>query len=222
MEEGKQKDIQTVWNYMKMNHTLSESDVIFALGSWDTRVAERAAALYLQGLAPLVVCSGSGTCNSHQPEWNKFQGRSEAEVFADIAIAAGVPKERIIIESESQNTGQNYEFASKLLNDRGVNPSAAGFKCIAVQKSFMERRTYATGKIWWPTAEILVTSPVTTLEQYQQADATAEGWIHFMVGDLQRIKEYPSKGFQIAQDIPTEVWEAYEKLVTMGFTKALI
>jgi len=43
-----------------------------------------------------------------------------------------------------------------------------------------------------------------------------------MVGDLQRIKYYPEKGFQIYQEIPEEVWKAYEELVKMGFDKQLI
>ena len=34
---------------------------------------------------------------------------------------AGVPKERILIENKSQNTGQNYEFVQKLLEDKGIS-----------------------------------------------------------------------------------------------------
>ena len=43
-----------------------------------------------------------------------------------------------------------------------------------------------------------------------------------MVGDVQRIKEYPAKGFQIEQEIPDEVWTAYEELVQEGYTEHLI
>jgi hypothetical protein len=46
--------------------------------------------------------------------------------------------------------------------------------------------------------------------------------INIMVGDLQRIKIYPEKGFQIYQEIPAEVWKAYERLVALGFDKHLI
>jgi hypothetical protein len=45
--------------------------------------------------------------------------------------------------------------------------------------------------------------------------------IDMMVGDLQRIKIYPEKGFQIPQEIPDGVWTAYEKLVAWGFTRHL-
>ena len=43
-----------------------------------------------------------------------------------------------------------------------------------------------------------------------------------MVGDLQRIKVYPGKGFQIHQEIPEDVWDAYEQLVRLGFDQHLI
>ena len=43
-----------------------------------------------------------------------------------------------------------------------------------------------------------------------------------MVGDLQRIREYPARGFQVPQPIPNDVWQAYEALVTAGFDKFLI
>ena len=46
--------------------------------------------------------------------------------------------------------------------------------------------------------------------------------INIMVGDLQRIKEYPRLGFQIEQDIPVNAWEAYEELVRRGYTKHLL
>jgi Fe-S cluster biosynthesis and repair protein YggX len=43
-----------------------------------------------------------------------------------------------------------------------------------------------------------------------------------MVGDLQRIKLYPEKGYQIYQEIPQAVWEAYELLVSMGYDEQLV
>ena len=43
-----------------------------------------------------------------------------------------------------------------------------------------------------------------------------------MAGDLQRIKLYAQKGFQIPQEIPINVWDAYEKLVETGYTKHLV
>jgi hypothetical protein len=43
-----------------------------------------------------------------------------------------------------------------------------------------------------------------------------------MVGDLERIKLYPEKGFQIYQEIPEDVWAAFEELVNAGYTRHLV
>ena len=43
-----------------------------------------------------------------------------------------------------------------------------------------------------------------------------------MVGDLQRIRIYPALGFQIPQEIPDDVWEAYERLVAAGYDSRLV
>jgi len=123
------------------------------------------------------------------------------------------------VENQSQNTGQNYEFVMQRLQEKGVNVQTL----IAVQKPFMERRTYATGKIWLPDINLIVTSPPISLADYpNESNSVGEHWIHALVGVLQRIKEYPKLGFQIEQDIPGEVWEAYEYLVEEGYTNRLI
>ncbi len=209
---------QKIWDYMLMHQTLQKADVIFVLGSRDTRVAEYAAQLYFDGWAPILVFAGSGSIHNHKPGREQFIGTTEAELFADIAINMGVPKEKIIIENESQNTGQNYEFAIKKLKDRGIDPK----KVILVQKPYMERRTYAAGKVWLPNVELLVTSPPIAFEDYPIDERSKEQFINTMVGDLQRIKEYPKRGFQIEQDIPEDVWNAYEYLIAQGYTKRLI
>jgi hypothetical protein len=38
-----------------------------------------------------------------------------------------------------------------------------------------------------------------------------------MTGDLQRLKIYPEKGFLVSMEIPANVWDAYTKLIEMGF-----
>jgi hypothetical protein len=51
---------------------------------------------------------------------------------------------------------------------------------------------------------------------------TTDDVIGIMVGDLHRIRVYPAKGYQIAQDIPDDVWAAFETLVEAGYDKYLV
>jgi len=204
---------KTLWNYHQMNHVLAKSDCILALGSHDLRVAERVAELYHQGLAPLVIMSG-GLGNFTQQIWTE----SEADKFAKIAIEKGVPPEAILIENKSTNTGENILFTQKLLAEKELNPQSF----IVVQKPYMERRSYATFKKHWPDKNLSVTSPQISFETYPTDEIPLERVIHIMVGDLQRIKYYPEKGFQIYQEIAPDVWQAYEKLIAAGFDKHLM
>ena len=54
------------------------------------------------------------------------------------------------------------------------------------------------------------------------AAASTDDVISIMVGDLQRIRLYPEKGFQIPQEIPEDVWAAYQALVQAGYNRHLI
>lgn len=208
---------EKIWRYHLMNHELFRADVILVLCSHDTRVAERAAEIFHQGWAPLVIFSGGlGAITKHV--WTE----PEADQFARIAIGLGVAPDRILIENKSSNTGENVLFTRQLLAERGIDPR----KFILVQKPYMERRSFATFKRLWPEKDVVVTSHQVSFDEYLDAyaakDLSRDEVVSIMVGDLQRIKVYPERGFQIYQEIPNDVWSAYEELVDAGFDKRLI
>ena len=202
-----------IWNYHHVNHALIKADCILTLGSHDTRVAVTAAQLFTEGWAPLLVFSG-GLGRLTEELWTE----SEADKFARIAIENGVPEEAILIENKSTNTGENIRFVQQLFKERNLEPESF----ILVQKPYMERRTFATFEKNWPGKRFVVTSPQISFEDYPTEDIPLENVIQIMVGDLQRIKMYPQKGFQTYQQIPDDVWLAYETLVGLGFDKQLI
>lgn len=208
---------QKLWNYHRLNHQLAPADAIFVLCSHDERVAERGAQLFLEGYAPLLIFSG-GQGAITQRLWNE----PEAERFARIAMRMHVPHDAILIESKSTNTGENVQFTRKLLAERGIDPQ----KFIVVQKPYMERRSYATFLRYWPEKQVQVTSPQASfadyLADYTHSSLTPDDVIGIMAGDLQRIRFYPELGYQIAQEIPDDVWQAFEQLVDAGYDKYLI
>lgn len=174
------------------------ADAIFTLCSFDLRVAHRAVDLFdCRGRQYLIFSGGHGEHTA-----NLFT-KPEAEVFADVALKRGVPRERILLESESTNTGENVRFTYRLLKTMGLRPKSM----ILVQSPYMERRTYATFKKQWPdeSVQFSVTSPQLSFEEYPCEAALKEFLITAMVETLLRIKEYPEKGFQVAQDIPGQV-----------------
>ncbi len=86
----------------------------------------------------------------------------------------------------------------------------------------MERRSYATFKKHWPDKKLTVTSPQISFEEYPNDELPLKKVINIIVGDLQRIKIYPEKGFQVFQEIPDDVWQAYKQLVSLGYDKYLV
>ena len=217
MNETVRSLAQQLWDYHRLGHKLVKSDAIMVLCSHDERVAERGAELFLDNWAPLLIFSG-GLGVITRGLWSE----PEAVRFSRIAESMGVPSERILIEDRSTNTGENVRYTQELLTSAGLDPQ----RFIAVQKPYMERRTYATFRKIWPEKALVVTSPQVSLDQYLDEYAhsalTPEDVVAIMVGDLQRIKLYPEKGFQIPQEIPASVWAAYEELVRAGFNKYLV
>jgi len=208
---------EKLWHYHRMQHRLEPADAILVLCSYDLRVAERGAELFLAGYAPWLIFSG-GLGAITKNLWSE----AEADQFARVASRMGVPEQRILVENKSTNTGENIVFTKALLAERGIDPA----KFIVVQKPYMERRSYATFKQFWPEKEVLVTSAQVSfaeyLAQYTNRELSSADVVGIMVGDLQRIKVYPAKGYQIYQEIPPDVWSAYEELVSAGYDKYLV
>ena len=96
-------DAKTLYNFhASFCRPPIRSDLILAAGSHDMRVPEQAAALYLQGYAPLVVCSGGfGKIT------DGLFSEPEGVLFARRCMEFGVPEDRILIEQEARNTGEN-------------------------------------------------------------------------------------------------------------------
>jgi uncharacterized SAM-binding protein YcdF (DUF218 family) len=208
---------KVIWDYMLMGQPLKKSDAIFVLCSIDERVAEYGAQLFLDGYGDWLIFSGGVAHIGDLMQTN--YDTSEAEHFAAIATRVGVPKENIIVENKATNTGENITFMHELLKQRGIQ--IASF--VLVQKPYMERRTYATFMKQWPdqNTEIAVSSPPISYDQYFNKVNSKDRVINIMVGDLKRMRDYPGLGFQIEQDIPSTVWDAYNALVALGYTKSL-
>ncbi|HEY0590193.1 MAG TPA: YdcF family protein [Thermoanaerobaculia bacterium] len=209
--------VERLWQYHQLNHELKKSDAILVLCSHDRIVAERGAQLWLDGWAPLLIVSGGlGVITS------RYWSEPEADQFAKIAVAMGVPRERILVENRSANTGENVLFTRRMVESMELDLRSF----IVVQKPYMERRAFATFRKVWPEKDLVVTSPRLSLDEYlagyTREPLSPDDAVGIMVGDLQRIRLYAEKGFQIPQEIPDDVWQAYEELVAAGYDKYLV
>ena len=210
------ESLQTVWDYLGMHQAPEIADVIVGFGNFNTNIARRAAELYRQGLAPVVLFTGGLGRNTEGllPE-------PEAVRFARVAMECGVPEKAILLEPESTNTAENILFTRRLLEARGIPHE----RILGVHQPFMERRITAAMGVYWPEQAFRVTSPQVSISDYledaKKQGVTENAAVSVIVGDFQRMDLYAKKGYQTPQYIPPEAWEAFHALVAMGFDKQL-
>jgi len=204
---------RVLWDYHRVDGKLAPADAIVGLGSYDLRVAHWCADLLKRKLAPVLVFTGSHG-NWTRGRWSK----SEAEVFADEAIAQGASREQILLEPKATNIGENLRFTKALLAERG-HPAS---RVIIVTKPQTLRRVVASAPIFWPDATVITSCPDHAFEEQPTAEHSLDDLIHEMVGDVQRMLEYPRLGYQVAQETPPAVLAAYEDLKARGFTRHLL
>lgn len=213
ISDADRQDAQLIWDYHQMGHDLRPCDAGIGLGSHDLGVATLAADLYHAGLFPVVVFTGANS-----PTTAARFPRGEAVHYAEQAMALGVPQSAIIIEPEAVNTGQNITCSRRALADAGITPGSV----MLVSKPYMQRRAYATARKLWPEVPVVCVSEELSLDDYLKQMGDDKLVIDMLAGDLQRVIEYPAKGFAIPQDVPPEVLDAYQRLLAAGFDSRLI
>lgn len=206
-------DAALIWGYHQMGHALRRCDAAIGLGSHDLGVPAYAAELFHAGWFPTLVFTGAR--NPTRPE---LFPRGEAIHFREHALALGVPDTAILTEPEATNTGLNITLSRAVLEAAGHRPRTVMVICMP----YMQRRAYATvGKVW-PDVEVVCASQPLAFDDYVKTIGDARHVVNQLVGDLQRVIEYPRLGFATAQPVPEDVHAAYDRLLTDGFTTRLL
>ncbi|CAM3589874.1 YdcF family protein [Halomonas sp. FME1] len=211
------ENAQIIWEYMRFEQPLKKADIIIGLGSADVRTAEWSANLYNQGYAPLILFTGSRGRTTREAFTD-----NEADVYAKRALELDIPDDVMLREINATNTGENIVYAHKLLQEKVIDVKSI----ILVTKPYMLRRAYATFMKQWPDdikPDIQCSAIDISLGEYCSDEMYPFDYVaNVMVGDLQRIQEYPKLGFQIEQKPPEEVVKAYDTLIKRGYTKHML
>ncbi len=206
-------DATLIWNYHQMGHEQRPCSAAIGLGSHDLGVATAAADLYRAGLFKVVVFSGGNS-----PTTRARFPRGEAVHYREHALSLGVPDEAVLVESKAANTGQNITFSRELLAKASIRVESL----LLISKPYMERRSYATCRKLWPEVDVVCASEPLELDDYIKSIGDEKLVVDMLVGDLQRVIEYPKLGFAVEQEVPADVYDAYERLVRAGFDSRLV
>ena len=201
-----------IWNYLRRPSEIKKADCIVGFGNYNCDIGIRAAELYHAGFAEKVLFSGGLGRNTLG-----LQNTTEAVRFAETAMRCGVPEQDILIEDRSTNTAENILFTKAMLEENGIFAK----RLIAVHQPFMERRIASAFDVTWSSIELLTTSLEidipTFFEHAVSYGVTEKMVVEEVVGDFQRMELYADKGWQSRQEIPPEAWDAFRKLVALGY-----
>lgn len=234
--------INTVGRWLAQNDIGEEgavpSDCVILAGNAVIPTIDAACRLAKERQIPLLISGGIGHSTTflyaaiaQHSRYNTIRttGRAEAAILADIAHQFWqIPGEKIWVEDQSTNCGENARFSCALLRQATETRCTA----IVVQDPTMQRRTMATFQRVTrddPHAPTWISFPGFTPELALSDDgvdfvAATEGlwsvdrYLSLMTGELPRLRDdetgYGPRGrdFIVHVDIPQNVQDAWQHL----------
>lgn len=177
------------------------TDGIFVFGHINKELPAYAADLYLEGKAKKIVLTGKGRIEIP----DGFS--TEAELYASIVKAKGVPPEDVVLEKESTNSLENILYGMKKCHEVGFYPSSL----ILVSMPPLLKRALATFKKQFPELKLCGSTFDLPVSEYLAPTrlTNIRNPIR-LVGELERFKEYADKGDMVAVEIPEDIKKASE------------
>jgi hypothetical protein len=83
-------------------------------------------------------------------------------------------------------------------------------------------RVALTIPIQWPDVTAFVDSPPLTFPDDVSHIIGVFGVMHEMVGDIDRVIQYPAQGFQAPHALPQDILESWRALIAEGFGQHLL
>lgn len=186
--------------------------VAIVMGGWDTRVVDRAVAFFKGNYADyLLMTGGAGGRNLEGHE------KPQAHVFRDRALKMGVPQDSILVDDKSTNTGENVQYAKKVLDEKGISVDRALFVHMAT--SLM--RDYQVILKQGEGIEPVMASPKIGFSFYEGNLVSRTGMIEDMVGDAHRLWAH-APHFLDTPFVPEVVRNSFLYLAEKGYDSHLV
>ena len=176
-------------NFIFVEDRPEKADIIFVPGNGYPQMAERAAALYRDGYAGLILPSGkysitAGCFSGVLSKEEEYAGsyRTEWEFLRDVLIKNGVAPEHILREESATYTYENALFSKKVTDAAGIQVKKAILCC----KSYHSRRVLMYYQCVYPETKFLVCPSFPDeirRENWNQSEAGVEA----VTGELTRI-----------------------------------
>jgi hypothetical protein len=183
------------------------ADAVMGFGLFDLKLPRYCGDIFTQGRARRIIFSGGigvGTGNlvgTEADAWRAELRRSHP----------AIGDEHVVIENQSTNTGDNLTRTTALLaRDYPALAFGRGIRrVILVASPSRLRRVRLTFRRQHPTLVALGACPPFTFDGERAAYAeNGYDYVEHLAGELDRIVEYPARGFIAAEPLPPEIVEA--------------
>jgi uncharacterized SAM-binding protein YcdF (DUF218 family) len=199
-----------VFAYLSAVDPLPEDtvDAVIGFGMFDVSLASFCGELYNQRRVRRIVFTGgmgAGTADL---------GRPEAEAWRDELARTHptIPSEHLVIENRSTNTAENIAYTVELLA-RSDPPLVIGgslSEAFIVASPSRLRRVMLTLQQMHPALQIFRCLPpsINFDEQFSRYESKGINYITHLAGELDRIADYPKRGWIAAEPFPERLIEA--------------
>lgn len=185
------KFLNQITEFIFVEDKPEKSDVIFIPGSGFPQLAEEAAKLYHQGMAPYILPSGrysilNGKFAGVQEKKELYDGEYETEweFLKEVLKKNHVSEEHILREDKATYTYENAIYSRKVTDYLGMEIKKAILCC----KPYHARRSLLYYQLLYPETQFFV-RPI------QDSDVKRENWyltekgIRLVFGEVQKIGE---------------------------------
>lgn len=185
------KFLNQITEFIFVEDKAEKSDMIFIPGSGFPQLAEEAAKLYHQGLAPYILPSGkysilNGKFAGVQEKQELYDGEYETEweFLKEVLKKNQVSEEHILREDNATYTYENAIYSRKVTDRLGMEIKKAILCC----KPYHARRSLLYYQLLYPETQFFV-RPI------QDSDVKRENWyltekgIRLVFGEVQKIGE---------------------------------
>jgi hypothetical protein len=211
MTSDARQDARTLFDFLYLRDPeIVAADAVIGFGHFDMKIPRRCLELHRKGLAPLIVFSGgmgAGTADLDRPEARAF--------LDEIRAQGGVDEGIVVCEDRSTNTGENVQATTRLLEvvGRPLGSEDGVRTALIVANAYRQRRADSTCRLHHPGVRWVNAPPATTFEEEVAMYAgKGQDLLSLLVGEIQRLLDYPARGFCLPTDIPPEVLAAQERL----------
>lgn len=202
---------KTLFDFLYLREEISVADAVMGFGHFDEKIPVHCGSLYTKGYARLIIFSGGVGAGS------TGLNKAEAQVFSDklFTYFPEIQLEKVILEDQSTNTGENIQFTFSLLNQKHSELLAPNGikKLVLVANAYRQRRVWLTCRKHIKNIELINSPPDTSFEQEREMfEKAGENFLSHLVNEIEKIKAYPTKGYIVHSRIPDEIIQAYEQL----------